>query len=258
MPSADDGDPAVVLEEVSVRYLRGAIGLDRISLRIRHGERIALVGSSGAGKSSLINLLNGRVALDGATVAGHVEVLGAEPSRLSGRALRRHCGRIGTMRQSFDLVGPMQVVHNVNAGRLATWSTPRALWSLLRAEHPERVADLLELVGLERTLSSTRVDQLSGGQQQRVALARLLAQEPVLALADEPVSSLDPELSSAVLELLAQPPTSSGWTLLVSVHQPEVARPFVDRMIGLRAGRVVFDEPADAVDDDRLAALYLR
>ncbi len=251
-------DTAVLLDSVTVRYPRGAVALDGISLRIGHGERVGVVGPSGVGKSTLINLLNGRALFEGATVSGRVEVLGVDPFHLGNRARRRHAARIGTIRQALDLVGSMQVVHNVNAGRLGEWSTLRALGSLSRPRDGDRATRALELVGLDRSLLRTRVDQLSGGQQQRVAVARLLVQTPSLTLADEPVSSLDPALSELVLGLLADPPGDHAWTLLVSVHQPGLARRFVDRLVGMRDGRIVFDRAADEVGETDLTELYHR
>lgn len=241
-----------------MRYPRGDVALDDVTLRVDAGERVAVVGPSGAGKSTLVNLINGRLLLDDAAVDGDVDVLGSDPAALAGRARRRHAARIGTVRQSLDLVGPMQVVHNVNAGHLGTWSARRSLWSLVRPHGVEAVADLLELVGLDRGLVHARVDQLSGGQQQRVAIARLVAQSPDLVVADEPVASLDPTLSAVVLELLARPPGEHRWTLVVSLHQPELARAHLDRVIGLRAGRIVFDTPSSELGAADLDALYRR
>lgn len=241
-----------------LRYPRGAVALDGVSLRIDDGERVGVVGPSGVGKSSLINLLNGRAVFDGATVTGQVDVLGVDPTRLGERARRRHAARVGTVRQALDLVGSMRVIHNVNAGRLGGWSATRALWSLVHPVDTDRAGDALALVGLDRSLLRARVDELSGGQQQRVAVARLLAQAPVLTLADEPVSSLDPTLSEMVLGLLADPPGGQAWTLIVSVHQPVLARRFVDRLVGLRDGRIVFDAPAESVTEADLTQLYRR
>lgn len=241
-----------------MRYPRGDVALDDISLDVATGERVAIVGSSGAGKSTLVNLINGRVLFDDAEISGDVDVLGVSPATLGARARRHHATRIGTVRQSLDLVGPMQVVHNVNAGHLGTWSARRSLWSLLRPHGAAAVGDLLELVGLDRSLAFARVDQLSGGQQQRVAIARLVAQSPELVVADEPVASLDPELSSVVLGLLAKPPGDRAWTLVVSLHQPDLARRHVDRVVGLKAGRIAFDLPSTDVGADELTALYGR
>lgn len=246
------------MRDVAVRYPRGDVALDGVSMTIGSGERVAIVGPSGAGKSTLINLVNGRVLFDRADVRGDVEVLGDDPARLGSRARRRHASRIGTVRQSLDLVGPMQVVHNVNAGHLGTWSARRSLWSLLRPHGIDAVAELLDLVGLDRTLVRARVDQLSGGQQQRVAIARLVAQSPELVVADEPVASLDPAMSAVVLGLLARPPGDHSWTLLVSLHQPELACAHLDRVIGLRSGRIVFDLPSAELVDNDLDTLYRR
>jgi phosphonate transport system ATP-binding protein len=155
--------------------------------------------------------------------------------------------------QSLDLVGPLRVVHNVNAGRLARWSLPRAAWSLVRPQGlPEAVA-ALERVGLADRLLD-RCDELSGGQQQRVALARLLVQDPELVLADEPVSSLDPTLAAQVLGLLRE--LSAERTLLTSLHDPELAVRCCDRVVGLREGRVVLDVPSAQLRSAGLDELY--
>lgn len=250
--------PLIDLRDVTVRYQRGEVALDNVSLRVDAGERVAIVGASGAGKSTLISLVNSRALFEGAKVEGELSVLGADPATLGARARRRHSKRIGTIRQALDLVGQLQVVHNVNAGHLGSWSTPRSLWSLLRPHDADAVGDLLELVGLDRAIVSARVDQLSGGQQQRVAVARLLAQAPDLVVADEPVSSLDPELSTVVLDLLAHPPGVHAWTLVVNLHQPDLAIRHANRIVGMRAGRIVLDRPAADVVIEDLTALYER
>lgn len=254
--------PAVRLSGVSVTYPNGTRALDDIELVVRPGERIALVGPSGAGKSTLLNLLNGRLELDGARVGGTVEVLGTDLRALHGRARRRHARDIGVVRQDHDLVGPLRVVHNVNAGRLGTWSTWQAVRSLVRPLERREVGDLLAAVGLDRQLLDVRVDELSGGQRQRVALARVLRQRPRLILADEPVASLDPTLSSTMLELIGTPPEAvappAGWTSIVSLHQPEFARRFSERVVGIRDGRIVFDVATGDLGDDLLDSVYSR
>ncbi len=252
----------VRLSAVRVTYPNGTRALDVTDLIVEAGEHIALVGPSGAGKTTLLNLLNGRVALDGAHVEGVVEVLGEMPAQLRGRARRRHARRVGTVRQDHDLVGSLRVVHNLNAGRLGDWSSLRALrsllWPLDRAEN----ARVLDAVGLDPTVGDVRVDELSGGQRQRVALGRVLRQRPELVLADEPVASLDPALSETVLDLVAEPPPdlvpTAGWTAIVSLHQPEFARRFADRVVGVRNGRVAFDVGVDHLDDDLLDEVYER
>ena len=257
---------AVVLRDVVVRYGRRT-ALDGVSLAVAAGERVGLVGPSGAGKSTLLGLLDGLVP----ATSGTVEVLGADLSRLRGAELVRLQARIGTVHQRLELVGPLQVVHNVSAGQLGRWSTARALWSLVRPQEVERARAALAAVGLVDRLRD-RTDTLSGGQQQRVALARVLAQEPDLVLADEPVSALDPALSEEVVRLLATvtPSTAStastastpstsgagGRTLVASLHDTDLARRWCDRLVGLREGRVLFDLPAARVGEEHLRRLY--
>lgn len=214
------------------------------------GERVAVVGASGAGKSTLLAVVNGTVPPS----AGSVEVLGRDPSRLGGRALRRLRARVGTVHQHLELAGPLRVLHNVNAGRLGSWPAARAAWSLLRPQGVPEVVSALERVGLADRVFD-RTDTLSGGQRQRVAVARLLVQDPDLVLADEPASALDPVLADEVLELLAGP-ASRGGALLAALHDPALALRHCDRVVGLAAGRMVLDAPAAALTVRDLAAFY--
>lgn len=242
--------PAIRLSELTVSY--GPIrSLDGVDLTVEAGERVALVGPSGAGKSSLLNVVAGLVD----PTAGTVEVLGVQPDLLRGRALRRHRARVGLVGQQLQLALPLRVVHNVNAGALGRWSTARALWSLARPTGRADVAETLTAVGLEDRIDA-RTDELSGGERQRVAVARVLRHRPELILADEPTSSVDPALSDQVMALLSPPDGADRQTVVVSVHDPELARRHTDRTIGLREGRVLFDLPSETVDDDALAELY--
>ncbi|WP_235928024.1 phosphonate ABC transporter ATP-binding protein [Goekera deserti] len=213
--------------------------LDGVDLTVRAGERVAVVGASGAGKSTLLAVANGTVAAS----SGSVRVLGADPAALRGRELRRLRARVGTVHQHLQLVGPLRVVHNVNAGRLGSWSGPRAAWSLLHPQGVAEVAEALDRVGLAGRLHE-RTDRLSGGQQQRVALARLLVQRPELVLADEPASALDPALADTALTLLAGLAGERGGALLACLHDPALALRHCDRVVGLVGGRVVLDAPA--------------
>ena len=210
-----------------------------------------MVGPSGAGKSTLLGLVNGAVT----PTAGSVEVLGADPTALSGRELRRLRARVGTVHQQLELVGPLRVVHNVNAGRIATWPARRAAWSLLRPQGVPEVAAALQLVGLGERMYE-RTDRLSGGQQQRVAVARVLVQRPDLVLADEPASALDPALAERTLTLLTGLAAERGGTLVASLHDPALALRHCSRVVGLVEGRIELDAPAHALTLADLAAFY--
>ncbi len=242
--------PAVRLESVSRRYGERAALAD-VDLVVAPGERVAVLGASGAGKSTLLGLLNGSVQPS----AGSVQVLGEAMSALAPARLRSLRRRVGTVSQRLDLVDQVRVVHNVNAGRLAGWSSGRALWSLVLPRADAVVSEALERVGLGWAAYEP-TERLSGGERQRVALARLLVQSPELVVADEPVASLDPARAREMLGLLAE--VSAGGTLVVSLHQPDLARALCTRVVGLRGGRLVVDRPAADVTDDDLAALYSR
>lgn len=239
--------PVVRLGAATVRY-GPVVALDGVDLDVGPGERVGLLGPSGAGKSTLLQVLHGLVRLS----SGSASVLGRDPSLTGGRSSRRLRSSVAMVHQRLDLAGPLRVVHNVNAGRLARWSLLGSLSSLLVPSGRGEVAAALAAVGLE-DLAWARTDQLSGGEQQRVAVARVLLQQPALVLADEPVASVDPGLSERVLGLLCG---DAPWTTVVSLHEPELARRYCQRLVGLRGGRVVFDRPATEVDDDDLAELY--
>jgi phosphonate transport system ATP-binding protein len=241
---------AVHADDLVVRYGRRT-ALAGVSLTVRAGERVAVLGPSGAGKSTLLGVLAGVVR----PTSGRVRVLGGDLGTLRPAELRRMRSRIGAVHQQLHLVGPLRVVHNVNAGRLGRWSGLRALCSLARPQGLAEARAALHLVGLADRLHD-RTDTLSGGQQQRVALARLIAQAPDLILADEPVSALDPALAEEVMELLATVLTGHGRTLVAGLHDAASARRWCDRVIGLAGGAVVFDLPSGQVTPDRTAALY--
>lgn len=244
-------EPTVV-EVRDVRVTYGTVdALADAELRVARGERVALIGSSGAGKTTVLDLVSGLVA----PTRGTVRVLGEEPGTLAGRRLRAHRRRVGIIGQHLDMALPLRVVHNVNAGHLGVWSTPAAAWSLVRPRDRDETFEILERVGLGDRLFS-RTDELSGGERQRVAVARVLAQCPDLVVADEPTSSIDPRLSDHVMDLLCGPDERAPWTTVVSVHDPDLARRHATRIVGLRGGRIVFDGPPGSIADAELADLY--
>jgi phosphonate transport system ATP-binding protein len=243
-------DIVVSLRGVRVRFGQH-VALEGFDLDVFAGERVALVGPSGAGKTTALRLCTGSVDVD----QGTVSVLGHDLARASASELRQVRERVATVHQQLELVGPLRVVHNVNAVRLGSWSRTRALRSLVRPVDVGTTRAALDRVGIADKLLE-RTDRLSGGEQQRVALARALVQEPDLILADEPVSSLDPARAEEVMDLLVEVVGEQRRTLIVSLHDFSMARRRCDRIVGVRAGTVAFDLPADDVTDDLGAALY--
>jgi phosphonate transport system ATP-binding protein len=243
-----DAPPVIRLRGAGRRF--GAHeALGELDLTVHAGERVAVLGTSGAGKSTLLALLNGSLE----PTTGSVEVFGENCARLTAPRRRLLQRRIGSVSQDLALIEQVRVVHNVNAGRLGRWSTTHALTSLVWPHSLDVVREALERVDLDWALYE-RTERLSGGERQRVAIARILVQEPELVVADEPVSSLDPVRAARVLGLLGASPT--GRTLVVSLHQPALAREHCTRVVGLRQGRIVLDLPAGDATDEALHDLY--
>ena len=216
--------------------------LQQLSLDISKGERICLLGSSGSGKTTLLNLANGSLMPDRGVVSWGGSSLASLPRD------QRRC--IGTLWQDLRLVEELNVARNINAGALGRHGLVWALRNLIGSLAPSECLAMMKAVELDQRLLTMPVSRLSGGQRQRVALARLLRQNPVLVLADEPLSALDPSLSALVIRRLLDHPAC-----LISLHRPDLAHHF-DRVIGLRRGRLVMDIPARDLDRERLEWLY--
>lgn len=242
--------PILELRGVTKHYGSVASLVD-INLRIYAGDRVALVGASGAGKSTLIGLLNGTVLPS----QGEVWMLGRNTTQLHSESLRQVQRQIGTIYQQFHLVDNLRVIHNVNAGHLGRWSFLKAAFSLIYPLEVETAVKVLTQVGIPEKLYA-RTDNLSGGQQQRVAIARVLVQNPQIILADEPVSSLDPERSREILELLQRLSQDLGKTLISSLHDFDFACKYYQRIVGLRQGQILFDVVASDVSAKMVTELY--
>jgi phosphonate transport system ATP-binding protein len=240
------------LENARKVFPDGTVAVDEVTLHIRPGERVAVIGPSGAGKTTLFRLLNATLR----PTSGHLWFDEADLESLSGRRLRQLRRRIGTVYQQHNLVPQLRVVHNVLAGRLGRWSLPKAVWSLISPQERTVALGALEQVGIPEKLYA-RTAHLSGGQQQRVAIARVLVQDPDVILADEPVSSVDPTLGRTIIELLVQVAEGHHKTLVANLHAVAFALDFFPRVIGFRHGRIAFDLPAAAVTEQVLADLYV-
>jgi len=240
-------------ENASVTYKGGVHALKNLTLDIPDGEMIVIVGLSGAGKSTLIRAVNGLVPLS----QGDVNVNGKSIADASGRELREIRSKIGMIFQNFNLVNRASVLDNVLMGRLHNTATWRSMIGRWKPDDVELAMRSLERVDIVEK-AYVRASNLSGGQQQRVGIARALAQEPEILLADEPVASLDPPTSHVVMRDLQRINRELGITTIVNLHFLDLARVYAERIIGLRGGELVFDGPGSAADENVFRDIYGR
>jgi len=239
------------LEGAGLVHPNGHRALHGVSLSLERGARAAVIGPSGAGKTTLIRVLGTALKPTG----GRVDVLGSDPWQLGSGALRALRARIGVVHQSPPIPPRLRVVNAVLAGRLGTWPAWKALASLLLPGDAAGARDALAALDLGERLFD-RCDRLSGGQLQRVGIARVLYQRPDVILADEPVSALDPTLADGAVGALVAASEANGATLVASLHAVDLALKWFPRLIGMREGEVVFDRPTAAVSTAMLHELY--
>ena len=243
----------ICFDNVSVTYRAGVKALRNLDLTIDDGEFVVIVGLSGAGKSTLLRALNGLVpATEGSITVDGVEVVGA-----SAATLRQVRSNIGMIFQTFNLVNRTTVLNNVLMGRLSAVPSWRSTFGLWPAQEREKAMQSLERVGIVEK-AYVRASDLSGGQQQRVGIARALAQEPTVMLADEPVAALDPVTSRQVMGDLQRINQDLGITTLINLHFLDLAREYGQRLIGLREGQLVFDGDIADVTDETFQEIYGR
>ncbi|MCB2426465.1 phosphonate ABC transporter ATP-binding protein [Methylophaga pinxianii] len=249
MTASKTPQPILSIDNLGITYSGGIEALRTTSLDFQRGEFNVLLGLSGAGKSSLLRSLNHLVK----PTSG--KVISAEFGALDNqRTLRRHRRKTAMVFQHHQLILRHTALQNVLMGRLGYHTFWRSLMPMPKHDL-ELALHCLDRVGLaDKALA--RVDQLSGGQQQRVGIARALAQQPTIILADEPVASLDPATSEKVLSQLKHICSEDGITAVVSLHQLEYAKRFADRIIGLANAQVVFDAAPQQLDDTHLALIY--
>jgi phosphonate transport system ATP-binding protein len=239
------------VEGVGLVHANGYRALRAVSLTLAEGERVAVIGPSGAGKTTLVRVLGTSLRPS----EGRLAIAGVDPWWLGARALRRLRATIGVVHQSPPIPPRLRVVTAVLAGRLGSWSAWRGLASLVvPADAAGARAALAELDLGERVFD--RCDRLSGGQLQRVGIARVLYQRPDVILADEPVSALDPALADLSVGALVGASESRRATLLASLHAVDLALKWFPRLIGMKAGAIVFDLPTAAVTSAMLHDLY--
>lgn len=238
---------------VEVTYPGGLKALKDVSVKINEGELVVIVGMSGAGKSTFLRAINGFVPITG----GSVKVDGVEVRGANSRTLRELRSKVGMIYQTFNLVNRSTVINNVLMGRLAKVGFTRAMLGMWPADDRELALHALERVEVVEK-AYIRASNLSGGQQQRVGIARALAQEPSVVLADEPVASLDPVTSHTVMRDLRRINRDLGITTIINLHFLDLARTYGKRLIGLRSGELVYDGDIADVGEETFREIYGR
>lgn len=239
------------LEKLVKTYKTGDQALKAVDLEVPEGQVLALIGPSGAGKSTLIRCINRLVEPS----SGKVYLGQTELTELSSGPLRKERRRMGMIFQEYALVERLTVMENVLSGRLGYVG----FWRSFLRKYPQSDVDeafrLLDRVGLVH-MADKRADELSGGQRQRVGICRALIQDPALLLVDEPTASLDPKTSRQIMRLICELCRERGLAAIINIHDVALAQMFVQRVIGLRLGAMVYDGPPDGLTPDKLTEIY--
>ncbi len=247
---------AISVKELTKSYKTSSVALNGISFEIKSGEMVALIGASGSGKSTLLRLISGLIPANSGTTS-IIEVNGQSIQK-NGRIaadIRSSRAQIGLVFQQFNLVNRLTVLTNVLAGMLHRLPLYRTLFGIFKNEEKKLAYEALKRVGIAQCVHQ-RASTLSGGQQQRAAIARTMVQKAKVVLADEPIASLDPESSRMVMELLSEMNQKDGCTILVSLHQIQVAMKYCKRTIALSHGDIVYDGPTESLTPRLLRELY--
>ena len=242
----------IKFENVSKTYPNGVKGLQNINLEIEQGEFVSIIGLSGAGKSTLIRTINRMLDIS----EGKLTVDGIDVSTLKGKSLRKfRRNKVGMIFQSFNLVTRTTVIKNVLTSIVPDIPFFRSLFGIYTKNEKLHALEALDKVGIVDK-AFIRADQLSGGQQQRVALARTLAQNPEIILADEPVAALDPVTAKRVMEDFKRINKEMDISILLNIHHVELALEYADRILGIRDGEIVYDGPSSEVTPEVLDLIY--
>ncbi len=243
----------IKFEHVNKIYPNGFQGLTDVNLTINDGDFVCIIGLSGAGKSTLIRTINKMHTIEGGTLT----VNDVDMGTVKGKELREVRKHIGMIFQSFNLVKRSSVFKNVLSGRVGYHTTWGTIFSHYSKEEKQLALRSLDKLGI-LDKAFVRADQLSGGQQQRVALARALTQEPNIILADEPVASLDPVTTVEVMNDFKRINQELGITIVANMHHVDLSLKYATRILGVKAGRVVFDGKPEDVNDEVLTEIYGR
>jgi phosphonate transport system ATP-binding protein len=239
------------LEQLTKIYKTGNKALKAVDLEIPKGQVLALIGPSGAGKSTLIRCINRLVEPS----SGKVQLNGVELTSLGASALRRERRRMGMIFQEYALVERLTVMENVLSGRLGYVGFFRSFLRKFPQSDVDEAFRLLDRVGL-LAMADKRADELSGGQRQRVGICRALIQNPSVLLVDEPTASLDPKTSRQIMRLIVELCEELKLAAIVNIHDVALAQMFVQRIVGLQSGAIVFDGAPAELDEDVLTRIY--
>lgn len=245
------GPPQLEVRHVVKYYDRPTPALDNVSFSVRKGEFVAVIGPSGAGKSTLLRCINRMTEVSG----GEVRVEGASVGQLDRKELKRLRSKIGMIFQHYNLVDRLTVIENVLHGRLGSKSTLAGALGRYSRDEKQQAMDVIAMLGLGEHVYQ-RCDRLSGGQKQRVGIGRALVQEPKMILCDEPIASLDPNASRVIMDHLKTFSRTMHITLIVNLHQVDVALKYSDRILGVNRGQLVFDGEPDELTPKRISEIY--
>lgn len=243
----------IKFNNVTKVYANKVKALNNVSLSIEQGEFVAIIGLSGAGKSTLLRAINKMHSIN----EGEIFVNEIDVAKLKGKKLRKFRRKIGMVFQSFNLVKRTTVINNVLASKAADMNFFQTLLGIYSKKDKIAALEALDKVGI-LVKAYIRADQLSGGQQQRVALARTLAQNPDIILADEPVASLDPIMAQAVMSDFKRINSEMNITVIINIHHVDLALKYANRVIGIKAGKIVYDGPTSGVNEEILKEIYGR
>ncbi|MEB1805921.1 MAG: phosphonate ABC transporter ATP-binding protein [Bacillaceae bacterium] len=239
------------LKNVSKKYGNDTLALSDVNFAVQEGEFVSVIGPSGAGKSTLLRCINRMIdASSGEIIFDNVDIMNFKKREL--RTLRT---QIGMIFQHYNLVNRLSVIENVLHGRLGYKSTLAGVLGLYNSEEKRQAIEMLGLLGLEEQVYK-RCDQLSGGQKQRVGIARALVQNPKMLLCDEPIASLDPNASKVIMDYLRKVSETMGITVLVNLHQVDVALNYSDRIIGVSKGSIVYNGSPTDITTEEIHAIY--
>lgn len=239
------------INELHKEYPGGDLALKGIDLELNKGEIAAVIGPSGAGKSTLIRCINRLVE----STSGEIYLNDNEINSLNKNELKSIRRKMGMIFQEYALVERLTVMENVLSGRLGYVSFWRAWLRKFPQSDINHAYQLLDRLGLKDHINK-RADQLSGGQRQRVGIARALIQDPELLLVDEPTASLDPKTARNIMSLITNLAEERNLSALINIHDVILAQEYVSRIIGMRDGKIVFDDSPDKLNKDTLTTIY--